>query len=151
MKKLIFVVLAAIVFCAANGSVKAQASNRLSISLTDGRKLITRNINKNLLLRIVKDSSVSQKHFCWLVEVVSKPYHRNSRNLIYTNQAGVTADRSQFCAWQVAEQYFPNDRSFEVRGFPYRINIALVNPQTKGSESNAGFTSGLLKISWNRK
>lgn len=132
-------------------AVKAQSVNTLSINLTDKRKLFTRNIGKNLLLRVVKDSSASQEHFCWNVEVFRKSRRKNSANLIYTNKVGVTADPSQICAWQVPEQYFPNEREIEVRGYPYAIKIALVEPKTEGKESDARFISGNLEITWTRK
>lgn len=152
MKKLIFIFFVSAVFCFAQIAVaRSQTANTLSINLTDKRKLFTRNISKNLLLRVVKDSSVSQEHFCWNVEVIRKPYRQNSANLIYTNKTGTTADASQVCAWQVGDQYFPNEREIEVRGNPFVIKISLLQPKTEGTEADAKFTSGSLEISWTRK
>jgi hypothetical protein len=152
MKKLIFIIFVTAIFCFAQIAVaKAQSANTLSINLTDKRKLFTRNIGKNLLLRVVKDSSVNQEHFCWNVEVVRKPHRKNSANLIYSNKTGTTADPSQICAWQVPEQYFPNEREIEVRGYPYTIKISLVRPKAEGKEADSRFTSGNLEITWTRK
>lgn len=152
MKKLIFIIFVSAIFCFAQIAVaKAQSANTLSIDLTDNRKLFTRNIGKNLLLRVVKDSSVSQEHFCWNVEVVRKPFRKNSANLIYTNKTGTTADASQVCAWQVGDQYFPNERKIETRGYPFVIKISLVQPKTEVKEADSRFTSGRLEISWTRK
>lgn len=126
-------------------------ADTISINLTDKQKLFTRDIGKELLLRVVKDSSVSQEHFCWNVEVVRKPYDENSTNLIYTNKTGTTADPSQICAWQISEQYFPNEREIEVRGYPYTIKISLVQPKAEGKEADSRFTSGSLEITWTRE
>lgn len=151
MGKIIFFSLFSIICCFAQaGSVNAQARNKISIDVTDTRKVITRDVNKNLLLRLVKDS-INHEHFCWYVEVFRKPYRKNSANLIYTNKTGVTSDRSQVCAWQVSEQYFPNERELKVRGYPFAVKIALINPATEGTESSARFVSGTLEVSWMNK
>jgi hypothetical protein len=101
-------------------------------------------------LRVVKDSSVKHKHFGWLVEVVRKPYKRNSPNLIYTNKPGVGADQSQVYAWHVAGGEFPNERQIKVRGFPYSVKISLIDTKTTGKGPGARFDSGTLRISWTR-
>lgn len=149
MKKIFFLVFIAVILCFQQ-TVFAQTGSGKSffISVTDNRKVITRDINQKLLLRVVKDSSVKYKHFGWLVEVVRKPYRRSSKNLIYENQLGVGADRSQVYAWHVANNEFPNVRRLKVRGYPYLITISLIDPQTKGSAENARFLSGKLRIEW---
>ena len=133
------------------GVISISAQNSLTFNLTDNRKVITRNVNKDLLLRIIKDSSVSQKDFGWLVEVVRRPPRKNSRNLIYTNALGVGADPSQVMAWQVGDSTFPSNRRVQVRGFPYVVNIVLIAPRAEGKASDSYFLTGKLKISWKRQ
>lgn len=131
----------------------AQTNDSVSFELTSSCHLITKNIDKNLILRITKDSSVTQKNFGWLVEVVRRPASPNSRNLIYANRLGVGADPSQVMAWQVSGQdvNFPANRHLNVRGTPYTIDIALLDAQAEGLASDAKFTSGKLRISWHRR
>lgn len=131
-------------------NVEAQTAGSLSVGLTDKSKIIERSIDKKLLLRVIKDSSVTVEDFCWIVEVVRRPSRDSSPNLIYTNPAGKTADASQVCAWQVIDQYFPNERTMKVRGYPYSVKISLVDPKTRGRESDTAFISGELKIEWTR-
>jgi hypothetical protein len=152
MSKYLFIVIFSIVFCFGQiVEANAQSSGSVSVSLTDKRKIITRSINKNLLLRVVKDSSIKHKHFGWLVEVVRQPYRRNSRNLIYTNPAGVGADPSQIYAWHITENEFPNEREIKVRGYPYSVKISLINGKTAGNREDARFVSGTLQINWRRQ
>jgi hypothetical protein len=152
MSKYRFIVIFSIIFCFGQiVSANAQSSGSVSVSVTDNRKIITRNIDKNLLLRIVKDSSVKHKHFGWLVEVVRKPFKVGARNLIYTNNPGVGADRSQVYAWHVAGNEFPNEREIKVRGYPYSVKISLIDAKTAGSGPNARFNSGTLQVSWTRQ
>lgn len=130
----------------------AAAQNSLTFDLTDGRKVIRQNISKDLLLRVVKDSSVTQKDFGWLVEVVRRRTRgTNARNLIYTNKLGVGADPSQVMAWQIDDPVFPRNRRFQVRGFPFVVRISLIEPRATGKASDAKFVSGKLKISWTRR
>lgn len=151
MRKFIFIGLAALLLCFVQiGIAQAQPNNSLTVNVTDKRKVITRSISKNLLLRVVKDSSVNHKDFGWLVEVVKKPYGEKSPNLIYMNKAGITADQSQVYAWHVADGEFPNERRIKVRGYPYEIKISLLDMEITGSGPEAGFVSGQIQISWSR-
>lgn len=152
MSKSLFIVIFSFVFCIGQTlQTNAQSSDSLSVSITDKRKIITRNIDKNLLLRVVKDSSVKHEHFGWLVEVVRQPYKRSSRNLIYTNPAGVGADASQVYAWHIAGNEFPSEREIKVRGYPYSVKISLINGKSDGNGPDARFISGTLRISWERQ
>ena len=152
MRKHLFIVLFSIVFCFGQiTSANAQSNNSLSVSVTDNRKIITRDINKNLLLRVVKDSSVKHKHFGWLIEVVRKPHRRNSPNLIYTTKTSGGADPSQVYAWHAAGGEFPNERQIKVRGYPYKVKISLVDGKTTGTGPNARFDSGTMRVAWIRQ
>jgi hypothetical protein len=141
----------ALAFFGQTVAMNAQTVDTLSINVTDERKIITRDINKNLLLRLIKDKSVDHEHFGWLVEVVRKPAGKNSTNLIYTNKLGVGADQSQVYAWHVAGGEFPNERQIKVRGYPYLIKISLKDPKIEGSGPDSRFVSGTLQISWSRQ
>jgi hypothetical protein len=130
-----------------SASVKAQtASEIITIDVTSKKKVFTRNIGKNLLLRVVKDSSVKNKDFGWLIEVVKKPHHKKSENLIYQNKTGTTADASQIYAWHVSSGEFPNERELQIKDFPYSVKILLVDSKTVGEGPDSKFISGKLKV-----
>ncbi len=144
MKKLIFIaVLMTFLF-----AIQSAYANELTINLTSSQKVYTQAIGKGLLLRVTKESSVKHKNFGWIIEVVKKPYRKNSRNLIYQNKTGTTADLSQVYAWQVGHGDFPNKRNLLIKNYRLNIGINLIKPKTKGENENAGFVSGKLKITW---
>jgi hypothetical protein len=150
MKKIIYIALFSVIFFVGQ-SVNAQTnSGKFTIDLTGKQKVYTQSINKDLLLRVVKDSSVKNKDFGWIIEVVKKPYRKNSRNLIYQNKTGTTADLSQVYAWHIGNGEFPNSRTLKAKGYPLIVKIKLINPKTKGEAENAKFVSGKLQISWKR-
>ena len=82
----------------------------LAFNVTDGRRVITRDMGRGLLLRVVKERSVSQEHYGWRVEVVPKPYRQSSRNLLYHSRRTLGAHPSQVYAWHVTSGQFPNER-----------------------------------------
>lgn len=149
MRKLIYIALFSVVLFIGQ-SVNAQTnSGTFTINLTANQKLYTQDINNDLLLRVVKDSSVNNKHFGWIIEVVKNPYRRNSRNLIYQNKTGNTADLSQVYAWHIGNDEFPNRRRLKVKNYPLSVKINLISPKTKGEAESRRFVSGKLQISWN--
>ena len=134
-------------------NIKAQnnQSNTLLIDVTSNQKVISRSIDKNLLLRVVKESSASQKNFGWRLEVVRKPYRINSANLVYHKKMATRSAPSQIYAWHISDNYFPNEREIKVRGYRFVVKIELINCQTEGSGPDGRFISGKLKVSWHSK
>lgn len=124
--------------------------NRIYLNVTDERKVISRNIGQGLLLRAVKESSVTHRHFGWRLEVVRSPYRRTARNLLYRNRAGHGADQSQVYAWHIAEGHFPNERELRVKGYPYTVRVALVDCRVEGKGADARFVSGEMRLTWER-
>lgn len=120
----------------------------LIIELTARREVYTRNIGNGLVLRVTKEHSVREKHFGWSVAVHRKPIGRKSRNLVYRNATGTTADLSQVYAWQTGGTEFPDSRVLPVEGHPVTVRIELIDPVTKGEGPAAAFVSGRLKITW---
>lgn len=125
-------------------------SGEIKIDLTEKQKVFVVDIGNDLMLRVVKDSSVAHSDFGWILEVVKKPYRQTSRNLIYTNKTGTTADRSQVYAWHVAGKEFPNHRVLAIKGYSKKIKVDLIDPGVRGVGEDARFVSGKLKISWSR-
>jgi hypothetical protein len=123
----------------------------LAITLTDPRPLYSRSIEGRLLLRIVKERSIASDHFGWNVEVVPLPSGPHAENLVYANPDGLGPDPSMLHAWQVADDYYPDRRTLAVRGSPYVIHAHLDNPRVTGRELKAAFTSGTLRISWEKQ
>ena len=148
MRKYLFLMLFYGFIFAAGNNANAQSANSLTIDVTSGKSLFTRSISKKLMLRVSKDRSVENADFGWIVEVVVKPYKKSSRNLIYSNETGTTADLSQIYAWQTEENGFPAVREINVRGFPYKVKIQLKDTVTEGIGPGAKFVSGKLEISW---
>jgi hypothetical protein len=154
MKKVLLLI--AIVLCAcAVGFAQTVKGERpggiLAFEVTDGRKVITRDIDGRLLLRVVKERSVSQEHYGWRVEVVRKPYRRSSRNLLYHSRKTLGAHPSQVYAWHVTSGEFPNERALEVWGYPVIVRVTLINPAAEGAGEDGRFVSGTIKIIWERK
>lgn len=154
MKKIPF--LLSIILCAgALASAQRAGAGRpggmLSFDVTDGRRVITRDMGGNLLLRVVKEKSVSQENYGWRVEVVRKPYRRSSRNLLYHSRRTLGAHPSQVYAWHVASGEFPNERHLDAWGYPVAVKVTLINPTIEGAGTDSRFVSGTLKITWERK
>jgi hypothetical protein len=149
--------LIAIVLCAGavafaqTTTAARQAGGTLTFNVTDGRKVITRDMGRGLLLRVVKERSVSQEHYGWRVEVVRKPYRRSSRNLLYHSRRTLGAHPSQVYAWHVMSNEFPNERELDVLGYPVTVRVTLINPVAEGDGSDSRFMSGTIKITWERK
>jgi hypothetical protein len=151
MKKVLLLI--AIVLCAGSlGFARtvngAGRGDMLAFDVTDGRKVITRDMGGGLLLRVVKERSVSQEHYGWRVEVVRKPYRRSSRNLLYHSRRTLGAHPSQVYAWHVTSAEFPNERALEVWGRPVTVKVTLVNPVAEGAGADGRFVSGTIKITW---
>lgn len=148
-----FLLLAALVVCA---SAAAPAQGRggageLSFKVTDGRRVITRDMGAGLLVRAVKESSAGEQHSGWSVEVVRKPYRRTSRNLLFRRGETHGAHPSQVFAWHVSERQFPPERELGVAGFPVTVRIALLDPVVEGEGPGRRFTSGEVRITWWRR
>jgi hypothetical protein len=151
MKKVLL--LLAIILCAgvAANAQRLAAGGRggaLSFDVTDARRVITRDMGGNLLLRAVKERSASQEHYGWRVEVVRKPYRRSSRNLLYHSRRTLGAHPSQVYAWHVTSGEFPNERKLDVWGYPVTVKLMLLNPGVEGAGPDAAFVSGTLNITW---
>lgn len=154
MKK--FLLLLAIVLCGDSAGF-AQTVNvgrrggGLAFDVTDGRKVISRDMGRGLLLRVVKERSVSQEHYGWRVEVVRKPYRRSSRNLLYHSRRTLGAHPSQVYAWHVTSGEFPNERVLAVWGHPVTVRVTLISPAAEGAGPDGRFVSGTIKITWNER
>jgi hypothetical protein len=146
MKKLVYFIFLYWLI-SANAGAQNRPDEALSFSLTDGREVITQDINENLLLRVIKDSSGGG----WDIRVVNKPSNINSENLLYHSVDWHGPYPSQIYAWQVVEKYFPNERQLHVRGYDYDVKISLKNTVTDGQGRNARFVSGSVYILWKRK
>ena len=70
---------------------------------------------------------------------------------MYANPDGLGPDPSMLHAWQVADHFYPDRRTLAVRGSPYVIHAHLDNPRVTGRELKAAFTSGTLRISWEKQ
>lgn len=146
-------VLAALLSACLCGQVfgaRQARENAVTLDVTDGRRLITRQLGRGLLLRVVKERSARHEHFGWRLEVVRAPYRRTSPNLLYQNRAGHGADPSQVYAWHVSDNHFPSERELKVRGQPYVVRVELSESRVEGSGPEARFVSGRLKVSWER-
>jgi len=145
---LIAMILCAISVAPAQKKTARGSESHLTFGVTDGRKLITRDMGGGLLLRVVKETSAGQAHYGWRVEVVRKPYHPSSRNLLYYSRRTLGAHPTQVYAWHVATGQFPNVRELEAVIVPVRVRVELINPVVKGREPESGFVSGEIRISW---
>lgn len=123
----------------------------LTFDVTDGRKVISREMGRGLLLRVVKERSVGQEHYGWRVEVVRKPYRLSSRNLLYHSRRTLGAHPSQVYAWHVTSGQFPNERALDVWSYPVTVRVTLVNPVAEGAGPDGRFVSGTLEITWETK
>lgn len=148
MKGIIYIALLSILLSAVQIADARENANELTIDLTSRQMVFTRDIGADLMLRVVKDSSVNYRDFGWILEVVKKPHRKNSRNLIYQNRTGTTADLSQIYAWHIGDRDFPNVRYLKIKNNPVRLKINLKNPKVKGTGPDARFVSGKLTITW---
>jgi len=151
MKKALFVAFAALLLHGQSLEAKQKPSGTLSFSVVDKRKVLIHDIDKILLLRIVKESSVKQENFGWDVQVVRKPFDKTSSlNLLYHSVEWHGPYPSQVFAWHVADRYFRNERELEVRGYSYKLRIVLIKPVVEGTGPDTRFVSGTVKIFWQR-
>ena len=152
MKKVLLLIT--IVLCvgapafAQKNTAAGQAGGTFTFGVTDMRKVITRDMGRGLLLRVVKERSVEQEHYGWRVEVVRKPYRRSSRNLLYHSRRTLGAHPSQVYAWHVTTGQFPNTRELDVSGRPVRVRVELIDPVAEGNEPDVRFIAGEIRITW---
>ncbi len=128
--------------------IARQAPQSLTIDLVDTRDTVSRAIDSTLVLRL-QNASVDGKHQGWDVEVFKHPVTDKSQNLIHYAAHG--PDPSDVEAWQVAEKYYPNERTVDVKIYPVAVTISLIDPKISGTGSDAQFTSGSLRVSWKRR
>ncbi len=147
---LLAIVLSAI---AAQGQAgtKVKSGGELTFGVTDTRRVITGEVGPGLLLRAVKERSATQEHFGWRIEVVRRPYRKDSRNLLYHGRRTLGAHPSQVYAWHVTSGQFPNVRELPVEGRALVVRVELINPVAEGTGSDGRFISGEVKISWGPK
>jgi hypothetical protein len=117
----------------------------ITIDLLDDRRVVSRVISSELLLRL-QNVSAGNEHEGWDVQVLHRPVRVDSRDLIH--QAPHGPDPSDVEAWHVAEKFFPNERLADVKGYPITIRIQLIEPRVSGKNAGARFVSGKLRVSW---
>jgi len=149
MKKALLAVLAVLLLNGLHLEGKQKHGGSLTFDVRDKREVITRSIDKHLLLRVERADKLAQEPVGWDIQVVRKPFDVNSGNLLYHSREWHGPYPSQVEAWHVADRYFPNERELEVRGYPYELRIILINPVVAGDGSS--FVSGEIKIIWKRK
>ena len=146
MRKIFLIAMAAFLLHNFVVAAKQKPANSFSFDMADSRSAIYRDINKDLALRAVKEE------MGWNVQVARKPTNQKSSwNLLYHSLKWHGPYPSEVYAWHVANQFFPNERTLDVRGYPYEVRIVLVNPIVEGEGSQASFKSGTVRISWRRK
>jgi hypothetical protein len=123
----------------------ANQGKSLTFYITDKREVITHDIDKELLLRVVKRGDMG-----WDVEVNDKSEAKAS-NLLYHSPNWHGPHPSQIYAWHIAENYFPNERMLEIRGHRYEVKIILTNTIIDGKSRDARFVSGKVNIVWKHK
>lgn len=148
---LVATLLLAAVAVSAQAAAGRETAGELTFGATDGREVITRDIGRGLLLRVVKESSVSRKHFGWRVGVVRRPHRRASRNLLYHSRRTLGAHPSQVYAWHVTSGQFPNVRELDVSGYPVTVQVELIDPAAEGDGPDSGFVSGEIRVRWGPK
>jgi hypothetical protein len=149
MKKPLVAILAVLLLNGLNLEATQKHAGSLTFDVRDEREVITRSIDKDLLLRVERANSLGQERFGWNVQVIRKPFDVNSSNLLYHSREWHGPCPSQIYAWHVAKKYFPNERELDVRGYPYQVKIILANPVVGADGSS--FVSGKIKIIWKRK
>jgi hypothetical protein len=116
-----------------------------SFDVADSRGTIYHDIGNDLVLRAVKQD------VGWSVQVTRKPAGRKSSwNLLFRSSRWHGPHPSDIYAWHVKERYFSNERVLAVRGYPYEVRVALINPLVEGEGPQARFKSGTVRISWRR-
>jgi hypothetical protein len=152
MRKPLFILFAALLISGGSLKAKQKPNGTLSFSVIDSRKIIAREIDENLLLRVVKASSLKQTDFGWEVEVVEKSSNESSRpNLLYDSPQWHGPHPSQVYAWHVGARLFRDERELKVRGQSYVVTIVLVNPVVEGESLDRRFISGKIKVSWTKQ
>ena len=148
MKKALLAILAVLLLNGLNLEATQKHGGSLTFDVADKREVITRSIDKQLLLRVEREDRLAHEPVGWDIQVVRKPFDVNSSNLLYHSREWHGPYPSQVDAWHVAKKYFPNERELDVRGYPYEVKIILVNPVITGDGSS--FVSGKIKIIWKR-
>jgi hypothetical protein len=146
IKRFLLIGFAVLQLQALSAEATQNATNSLSLSVTDKRNVIYHRVGEDLLLRVVKEE------MGWNVQVTRRPFTRNSSwNLLYHSLRWHGPYPSQIYAWHVVDHYFQNERALDVRGYPYEVHIVLINPVIEGTGAQAKFKSGTIKISWKHK
>ena len=149
MKKALLAISVVLLLNGLNPEATPRHGGSLTFAVTAKHPVITRRINKDLLLRVERWDSVGPENFGWDIQVVRKQFAEDSPNLLYHSTQWHGPYPSQVCAWHIAKKYFPNERELAVRGHPYDVKIILVNPVVAGE--GPSFVSGEIKIVWKRK
>jgi hypothetical protein len=123
---------------------------RLRFDVTDSRKEITKTIDVSLLLRVVRVGNQRAKHLGWEVQVVERAQQGRGHNLLRANPFSGGPHPSDILAWLSRDRLFPDQRLLIVPGYPYEIQIHLIDCRTEQIDEDASFTSGQIEIRWRR-
>lgn len=116
----------------------------LSVRVTDDRGSVEQDIDERLVLVL------QGGEFGWDVKAAERPMTLSSPNLLYHSSEWHGPYPTQVYPWNVARQFFPNERKLAIRGYPYEVTIRIVDVRIEGEGDQAKFKEGTILVRWGR-
>jgi len=99
-----------------------------------------------LVLRVMQERTAAGISLGWYLTVEQQPVNATRRNLLYHSLAWHGPYPTDVFAWIHEEQYYPDDRTLNVYGWPYDVRVVCRKCAAEGEKGEAHFTAGTLVI-----
>lgn len=122
-------------------------NNTLVIPLAEQTRLYLRELAPGYVLSVRRQAGADNASKGWGLEVLSRPITADAANLLEGRGpllvlAGNVVDRK-------ARVRYP--QTMQVKGTAYQLKVDLHRPKVEGKGSEAVFTSGELRLTWEQK
>jgi hypothetical protein len=123
-------------------------SGSFTISLTASDSVVQQPVGRGLFLRVDEVHHARVSHFGWWVRVVRGTHPAPGETLLLPPLPPHGPHPSDILAWSARDQYFPDERAFDVANQPLEIIARLHDYGTAADSTAAWFTRGWLDVSW---
>jgi hypothetical protein len=123
-------------------------SGSIVISVTAPDSVVQRAIGRGLFLRIEQVPHARVDHFGWWVRVTRGDHPQPGKTLILPPMPPHGPHPSDVFAWTAREQYYPDERHFDVLNQPLEIVARLHDYETAADSTATWFTRGQLDVTW---
>jgi hypothetical protein len=107
-------------------------------------------LGNRLIVRVERQVDAKGTVMGWYLAVYRIPATTESRNLLYHSLAWHGPYPTDLLAWIHQRDYYPDDRTLPVYGWPYELHLRCRSCETAGDSTAVHFTAGTVEVGWRR-